>query len=259
MARDFTFKTYTLLLSTLRNLDYEFQTLEDFLLKPKKKVIILRHDSDIWPLNDLKMASIENRFGIKSTYYFRIPWTFNIEIIKKIKDLGHEIGYHYEDLAEAKGNFKKAIVTFKRNLDKLKAIYPVQTVAMHGRPLSKWDSRRLWEKYKLEDFGLIGEPYLSINYNEVIYITDTGSRWDGYKVSIRDSVNSPYQVDARSTFDLINYFKEMNPSKPVLINAHAARWNDNLFLWWYRFFLQHAKNITKKYYKKLIHKNHSIT
>ena len=61
--------------------------------------------------------------------------------------MGHEIGYHYEDLAMAKGNYEKAILSFEQNLAKLRHIVPVETICMHGSPLSKFDNRKIWEKY----------------------------------------------------------------------------------------------------------------
>lgn len=253
--RDFTFKTYNELLKSIKLGNYEFQTLENFLTNPSKRVVILRHDSDIWPRNDLKMAKIEKEHGIKATYYFRIPHTFNTNIIKQIRDLGHEIGYHYENLADANGNYEKAIESFKNNLLSLREIYPVKTVAMHGRPLSKWDSRLLWAKYNFMDFGLIGEPYLSIDYNSIFYLTDTGSRWDGSNVSIRDTVISRHNHSIRTTFQLINYFKNNKLPDQILINAHAARWNDNFFIWIYRYFLQKAKNSAKFFFKLVKNKS----
>jgi len=63
---------------------------------------ILRHDVDREPGNSLATAKIESELGIKSTYYFRIvPESFDEKIIKKIAGLGHEIGYHYEELDTA--------------------------------------------------------------------------------------------------------------------------------------------------------------
>jgi hypothetical protein len=250
--RDFTLKVYEKLINSILNNGYSFQTLEDFLKKPIEKVVILRHDCDIWPGNDLKVAQIENKYNIKATYYFRIPKTFNQNIINSIILLGHEIGYHYEDLAEQHGDCEKAIKSFSRNLHQLRQLYPVKTIAMHGRPFSKWDSRDLWKKYRLEDFGLLGEPYLSVNYNDVLYLTDTGSRWNGDSFSIRDSVDNKFIHQIRTTFQLIDSFnKDKLPTK-VLINVHAARWNDNYLIWIYRYFLQLGKNAIKRYYKQLL-------
>jgi hypothetical protein len=97
--RDFTYHIYAELLDSMLKAGYEFQTFEEFILAPKERVVILRHDSDVSSSSELKFAHFEKSLGIKASYYFRIPNTFNIEIIKEIAELGHEIGYHYEDLS----------------------------------------------------------------------------------------------------------------------------------------------------------------
>lgn len=50
---------------------------------------------------------------------------------------------------------------------------------MHGSPHSKYDNKLIWGKYNYKEFGLIGEPYLDIDWNEFGYLTDTGSRFAG--------------------------------------------------------------------------------
>ncbi|MCX6278621.1 MAG: hypothetical protein NT004_11040 [Bacteroidetes bacterium] len=249
--RDFTFEMYLKLIRQISATGYQFQTFEEFLLKPEHRVVILRHDCDIWPGNDLKMAGIEHDLNIKASYFFRIPHTFKINIIEKIRDLGHEIGYHYENLADTNGDYVKAIESFRKNLSILREIYPVKTVAMHGRPLSIFDSRLLWKKYKLEDFGLIGEPYLNVDYSKVCYLTDTGSRWDGNNVSIRDTVISKFNYSIRTTNQLIEHFKGDKLPEQILMNTHAARWNNNFSIWCYRFLLQKFKNTAKFVLKQI--------
>ena len=58
------------------------------------------------------MAKREHEMGIRSSYYFRYPFTFRPDIIRKIRDLGHEIGYHYEVLSKTNGDYTKAIALF---------------------------------------------------------------------------------------------------------------------------------------------------
>ena len=100
------------------------------------------------PGNSLKTARLENELGIKATYFFRtIPHTFKPEIIKEIAGMGHEIGYHYENLATCGVYLRLSIDDFRLNLEKLRKVYPVKTIYMHGSPLSKWDNRDLWKKY----------------------------------------------------------------------------------------------------------------
>ncbi len=65
--------------------------------------IILRHDIDFDVDYALKMAKMENKLNIKSTYFFLLKSNFynilnpNIEKkIKSIKKLGHSISLHYD-------------------------------------------------------------------------------------------------------------------------------------------------------------------
>ena len=41
-----------------------------------------------------------------------------------------------------------------------------------------------------EDYGIIGEPYFDVTFDEVLYLTDTGRRWDGDAFNIRDKVET---------------------------------------------------------------------
>lgn len=189
--RDFTRDAIKLFLHELKQRDYRFQTVLDFLQNPTSKTIILRHDVDRKALCAWRMACIEAELGIKGTYYFRIfPAAYNEKIIKAIADLGHEIGYHYEDFSSVKGDWELGIRSFEKNLEKLRAISPVKTICMHGSPLSKFDNRLLWQKFDYRNYGIIGEPYFDIDFNEVLYLTDTGRRWDGDGVSIRDKAST---------------------------------------------------------------------
>jgi hypothetical protein len=184
---DFTLNTFHRLLSTLKEQQYTFQTFAKFLREPAPRTIILRHDVDARKMNSLQTARIEKELGITGTYNFRIvPESFDIEIIKQIAGFGHEIGYHYEDLTIARGDCDKAMKLFEENLARLRRVVPVETICMHGSPLSKYDNRQLWEKYNYRDYDLIGEPYFDVDFNEVLYLTDTGRRWDGEAVSVRD-------------------------------------------------------------------------
>ncbi|WP_269849870.1 hypothetical protein [Methanosarcina horonobensis] len=77
-----------------------------------ERFVLLRHDVDRMPGRALATAQIEHELGIKATYYFRTSENvFKPDIIRQIRDMGHEIGYHYETLSEAKGD-KKSLRAF---------------------------------------------------------------------------------------------------------------------------------------------------
>jgi 3-dehydroquinate synthetase len=108
---DFTLNTYKLLLSASLTSGYSFQTYFEFVQDTKEKAIIMRHDVDRLSANALQMARLEYEMGIGSTYYFRVvSQSWNESIIREIADLGHEIGYHYEDLSMCKGDMERAIM-----------------------------------------------------------------------------------------------------------------------------------------------------
>ena len=217
---DFTIKTYRNLLQVLKIGKYEFQSFAEFIENPAEKSIILRHDVDERPKNALKMAQAEHELGIRATYYFRIVKISNKpDIIRKIVDLGHEIGYHYEDYSSCDGNMEKAIRQFKENLAYFRSYYPVITVCMHGSSMSEHDNRLIWEYAELSEFGLIGEPYLSVNYSQVFYMTDTGRRWDGDKVSVRDKVADNFKVFGSDQVDEIRYQKSETGNQKLIKNS----------------------------------------
>ena len=264
---DFTVKTYKALLNTLIREGYKFQSFQEFIEQPKGKTIILRHDVDKLPENSLHFAQIQHKLGIKGSYYFRIvPESFVPEIIEKIAELGHEIGFHYEtidiaarqlnqnsefriqnSLLQEKEIAKKALELFEKQLNKLRQYYPVKTICMHGSPLSRYDNKLLWKYYNYKDFSIIGEPYFDVDFSKVLYLTDTGRRWDGDAVSVRDKVqSSKFKVQSfRKTTEIIQAANNGILPDQIMFTFHPQRWTDNPFLWTKELVWQNTKNVVK--------------
>jgi hypothetical protein len=247
--KDFTLDIYQVLLKELADRGYAFQPFCEFIKNSAKNSIILRHDVDDLPKNSLRTAIIENELGIKGTYYFRITSNSNQpEIIRSIALLGHEIGYHYEDLARCKGNLKEAIKSFQNNLAYFQQFGPIETICMHGSPLSSYDNRGLWDKYNYRDFGILAEPYFDLD-DKVLYLTDTGRCWDGEKMSVRDK--SSYKtymnkVSFHSTFDIISAANLNKLPSQIMITVHPQRWTNNTLSWLKEFYFQNTKNMIKR-------------
>ena len=246
---DFTIDSYSRLLKELQNVEYSFLTLEQYCemdILPER-FILLRHDVDRKSRNALKMAEAENDLGIQASYYFRIvKESNNPDIIKRIIELGHEIGYHYEDLSTAKGDYEKAYSSFTKNLEYFRTFYPVKTMCMHGSPLSKWDNKLLWEKYNYKEFGILGEPYFDLDFNEVFYITDASRSWNNEKVTLRDKVKSQFQIKVESIFDLETILKSNNLPDKVMLSTHPHNWATNNYEWYKILFWQGFKNVLKR-------------
>lgn len=246
---DFTIKKYKELLNSLIQAGYDFQTFEGFLKKPAKKSIVLRHDVDLLPYNSLAFAEIQAENGVRGTYYFRaVPQSWDEFVIKKIAQLGHEIGYHYECLTTCNGDMEKGIEDFEKNLGALRKLAPVTTICMHGSPMSKYDSKDLWTGYNYKDYGLVGEPYFDVDFDKVFYLTDTGRRWDGHKVSVRDKVNGGnFNLSFHKTDEIIASVKNNKLPPMIMFTFHPQRWNDNRLAWLKEYSLQSVKNVVKRY------------
>jgi hypothetical protein len=309
---DFTIFEYRELLKTLIEQDFSFLSLEGFIKNSTDKVILLRHDVDALPLNALRFARIQAENGVKGTYYFRIvPESFDEKIIKEVYSLGHEVGYHYEDISivaegqkikvnteRRSSNFlilqdsmpmeKKlcsfAKESFLKNLTKLRELVPVKTICMHGSPMSRWDSRLLWKYYNYRDFDIIGEPYFDVNFNDVLYLTDTGRRWNGGNVSVRDKANDAKYTtgginnfkdwtvqpvsgslmnstsesvvfqdyyEFKSTSEIIKAAKEVRLPDKIMMTFHPQRWTDSALPWAKELVWQNVKNAGKYFLIKV--------
>ena len=254
--RDFSLDIYRTLLETLRERGYRLISYRDYVMtscRDDEKFVILRHDVDAKPWNSLKTAQIEHSLGAKATYYFRVGSESNVpEVIRSIAKLGHEIGYHYEDMSLCGGDVDKAWSHFQTWLAYFRQYYAVETICMHGAPTSKWDGKDLWKKYDYKSLGIIGEPYMDTDYSDVFYLTDTGRCWDGYKVSVRDKIPG-YQdewtkagLTWHTTPQLIRAIETNQLPKHVMITTHPQRWTNSTEEWYKEFVLQKAKNIVKR-------------
>ncbi|KKL09506.1 hypothetical protein LCGC14_2565180 [marine sediment metagenome] len=139
-----------------------------------------------------------------------------------------------------------AILNFELNLKKLREIYPVKTICMHGSPLSKYDNKKLWEKYDYRDYGIIAEPYFDIDFDEVFYLSDTGRSWNNSDASIRDKVNSGFDIKIKDTKDLIQKIENGEMPDKIILNIHPQRLSDEFIPWLSELVRQNIKNVFKK-------------
>jgi len=189
--------------------------------------------------------------GIKGSYYFRaVKESWNEKIIKEIDSMGHEIGYHYENMDTTAGNLDGAWHDFQYHLEKLRKLTEVKTICMHGSPRSKYDNKDIWKKYDYRSLDIIGEPYYDVNFDKVFYLSDTGRCWDGWETSVRDKV--PQQENwikkalvFHSTNNIIKAVEEKTFPDQVMFTFHPQRWHDKRIPWFKELILQNVKNQIK--------------
>jgi hypothetical protein len=293
MARDFTLSSFRNLLQTLSGAGYSFSTVAGYARMPRSRTVVLRHDVDASPGNSICTALSEKALGIRGTYYFRYGrHGFDSGAIRQISGMGHEAGYHYEDLAFAWRRANRAdreqetaaaaFESFRFNLHKLREIAEIETICMHGSPMSPADSRLMWRYFDYKDHGIMTEPYMDISFEDMLYLTDTGRRWDGSAFSLRDkagfakkgspegygdwkvvplqgslmnmtdrsaALQAKYQF--HETADIEKAARAAKLPDKIMMTVHPQRWDDMIIPWLSELISQKAKNSVKYFLIKI--------
>jgi len=226
MTRDFTLEKYSELLRALE-VNYRIMGVADYLTSPKDEefIAVLRHDVDKFPDRAARMALLEKNLGVRSTYYFRWnpkPGNFPKQEILETLRYGHEVGYHYENLSELRDK-EKALADFKDKLAVLRKLAPVRTVAMHGAPRVRVRNADMLEGVDLSKYGLLGEPHISPEFADIVYVTDSGRKWTSGAGSVRDTLGKPVEEKVKNTDELIGLVKARKYPR-VMVSAGPGGW-----------------------------------
>lgn len=247
---DFTIEKYRELLLALKEAGYGLMRYDEYCEgKRAERMVVMRHDVDRSVARARRLAETEKEMEVRASYYFREK--FIGDDVVYIAGLGHEVGYHYEDLVVEKGDDERAYARCVRNIESMRQLVDVRTITMHGSPMSEIDSKRMWEKYDYREIGVIGEPQMDVDWAEMFYLTDTGRSWNG--VSRRDRVAlMQLEWEAKgwtyeTTDDVIRALREGRFPKRVMMTTHPQRWADSLGEWLKELVVQKLKNIIKKF------------
>jgi len=135
---DFTLQSYAKLLRYLKH-SHRIVRVRDVSWR-STPLLVLRHDIDFSPEAALRVAEIETRLGIRSTYFVLLSSPFydmsekrNVDIVRRILELGHEIGFHYSpsELRSSEMEISEALKVQIRTLEQLIGTR-VFSIARHG-------------------------------------------------------------------------------------------------------------------------------
>ena len=87
----------------------------------------------------------------------------------------------------------RAFESFRENLAYFRTFYPVRVISMHGSPAERIDNRLVWKYFDYHECDIVCEPYFDLDYSDMLYLTDTGRRWDGDRYNIRDKAHDRRQ------------------------------------------------------------------
>ncbi|HPE57651.1 MAG: hypothetical protein EOL88_03160 [Bacteroidia bacterium] len=248
---DFTSPVYFKLLATLKEAGYQLMPLIDLAENKYPRAVALRHDVDRFPRRAARMAEKELCQSITSTYFFRRKHILHHpDLIAYIASMGHEIGYHYENLAHCRGNADRAFREFTDTLRALRKITFAFGISMHGSPFSRHTNHHLWRKHSYTKLHIGYEAFLDFNYHQVAYITDTGRYWSDGSMSLRDSIPSAFTrvflpKKKYTTDELCQLISKDQFPSLVILNIHPQRWNDKRIPWIMEWIGQSVKNRLK--------------
>jgi len=204
------------------------------LQNPSKQFIVFKHDVETNPSKALKLAEIEDRHGIKGSYYvqaYLLSSPEHLYILQQIQNLGHEVSYHYDVLDANNGDFEKANIDFQENLQKFeKAGFEIKTVCQHGNPLKNrvgYSSNRDYFRNKIiaNQYKEISDIVVNFRENTGVnftYISDAGYSWNIISdPENNDRIKGDPDIKLNGFSDVLT---ELNDGKSIIISTHPHRW-----------------------------------
>lgn len=201
----------------------------------KHGYIVLKHDVETDVSRALELASIEYKYGHRGSYYvqaYLMNQARNIDILKQMQKMGHEISYHYDVMDSQKGDIDKAIVEFEDNRKLFEDNgFPIITVCQHGNPVVErvgyTSNRDFFRSDKVEklypDIVDLMVNYKLKYHTDYIYYSDAGRRFSTIFDPINnDRVNSD---DKNIKYeDLKEVFEAIQKDDNVILSTHPHRW-----------------------------------
>lgn len=198
--------------------------------------LVLKHDIENTVPKAYKLAEIEHRYGHRGTYYahaYLLDDQQNVELLRKMQAMGHEISYHYDVMDSNHGNLDGAIKEFEANRQRFERLgFPIVTICQHGNPVVErvgytsnrdfFRSSRVQTLYpQIADIMVDYKEKYRTDYS---YYSDAGRKFKLIFDPINnDIVNSD---DKNVPYEDLNALLAALPQKAI-ISTHPHRWTDS--------------------------------
>lgn len=198
--------------------------------------LVLKHDIENTVPKAYKQAEIENKYGHRGTYYahaYLLDDPKNVELLRKMQEMGHEISYHYDVMDSNHGNLDGAIREFEGNRQRFEKLgFPIITVCQHGNPVVErvgyTSNRDFFRSSQVQDLypniADIMVDYKEKYHTDYTYFSDAGRKFKLiYDPINNDIVNSD---EKNIPYEDLDALLEALPSKAI-ISTHPHRWTDS--------------------------------
>jgi len=177
MNCNFTLKHYEEICNIIAKSQYKVSFFNDCFLN-FNNILVLRHDVDQSLEQSLKIAIIENRYDIKSTFFLWLKSPFyNIfekkytDIIYNIIKLGHQIGLHFDESIYKIENKKDLNKFVEKEINLIKTYFDINIYAVSMHRPSKW---LLNNDVKLNKYV---NTYEKRFFKDFKYLSDSRRQW----------------------------------------------------------------------------------
>ena len=197
--------------------------------------VVLKHDVETDVKKAYQIACIEEKYCHKGSFYvqaYLLDNPQNVELLRQISNMGHEVSYHYDVLDSNKGNIPKALEEFESNKKIFESLgFEIKTVCQHGNPVIErigYASNRdffrdseIKKIYpKISDIMVDFKQKHNTNY---LYFSDAGRRFNlifdpiNNDIEKNDDKNIPYN-------SLDELFGALSSDMGNIISIHPHRW-----------------------------------
>lgn len=200
--------------------------------------IVLKHDVETNVKSAFKIAQIENKYGHCGSYYvqaYLLDDQKNVEMLKQMHEMGHEISYHYDVMDANSGDIELAIKDFEKNVVKFKQNgFNLVTLCQHGNPIVErkgyTSNRDFFRNEKVQQkFSDLADVMVDFKEKaggkiEYLYFSDAGRK---FKL-IFDPINNDVipSDDKNISFENLNavysYVEYLGAN--AIISMHPHRW-----------------------------------
>lgn len=206
--------------------DY-FVLIQNNAIDINSKFLIIRHDIDTDPKTARELFLIEKKYGIKSTYYYRLK-TASEDTIREILMHGGEVGYHYEEIATYAKKYKiKSIGDNNRHIEDIQNLFQTnfeyfkrkyqtesRTVASHGDFINK--------KLKYPNYNLLNDSDFRKRLNILVEAYD-----DSFMKNVTCRISDLGKID--KIWTPRSFFDALASNEHVLyVLIHPRQWHTRI-------------------------------
>ena len=138
MPCDFSYNHYREIIETAKRRGYRVIQMREYAhSRGDNRILLLRHDIDIHPRCAERLARFERDLDVRSTYFVRVhtdlfnPFSYEVyPLLRKILEMGHEIGLHFENVDFSRTTGEDASSILRREIDALQTILGVKIAGM---------------------------------------------------------------------------------------------------------------------------------